>query len=567
MRPRHSARSHLGWTLLLAWSVAHPPAAPAQGPSPPAPGPPPSGQPDPRVLADQVRQLVEMNRKLSDQLGDLSKKYDDLNRKVEKSSGSSNPSASGGGTETPEGPNRRSGSRDVSGPGAPRAVRPSSVTAAAGGGSGGGVRNQDRAQGVGNRRLGKVKLNTAYDYGRDGFLFESEDSEFQLKIRTLFQADAHIFGRPDQSPVSSGLYLPRSRWYFSGRMTRPIEYQVSIQRGYDGIDLLNAYINYNYDRRIQFRVGRYKTPYTYEFYKIPAEDLLAPERSIFNVNFSGNRQVGAMAWGELAENRVEYAVGFFDGARNSYQAFHNGGDVVAFLNVKPFDQSEGPFKNLNVGASVVAGYENNPLTPAVLRTSSQASSAAITSTGGTNTGNIPFLAFNGNVRERGAREQWEVHAAYFYRGLSLLGAYDSGYNSFATTSAGALPVAVPLGGYFVQAAYLVTGETRNNNGLIDPLHPFDLSPERFGLGAIEPTARFSQVSLGRQVFNAGFADPNLWTSSVYQTDIGVNWYLTKYAKIYLDWERSVFGQPVYYRPGPGLQKSSDLYWLRFQLYF
>ena len=63
----------------------------------------------------------------------------------------------------------------------------------------------------------------------------------------------------------------------------------------------------------------------------------------------------------------------------------------------------------------------------MIRTSTQVSSASITSTGGTNTGNVPMLAFNDNVRERGLPEFWEPHAAYFYKGLSLLGADDSGY--------------------------------------------------------------------------------------------------------------------------------------------
>ena len=127
-------------------------------------------------------------------------------------------------------------------------------------------------------------------------------------------------------------------------------------------------------------------------------------------------------------------------------------------------------------------------------------------------------------------------------------------------------MSVPIGGYYVQAAYILTGETRTDNGLIDPLRPFDPRPATFGLGAIEPTARFSTLHLDRKVFEAGFADPNLWTNSVYATDVGFNWYLNKHAKIYFDWQHAVFGNPVYYRPG-GLQLTSDLFWFRFQLYF
>jgi len=33
-----------------------------------------------------------------------------------------------------------------------------------------------------------------------------------------------------------------------------------------------------------------------------------------------------------------------------------------------------------------------------------------------------------------------------------------------------------------------------------------------------------------------------------------------------DWEHAMFAQSICYRPG-GLQKTSDLFWLRFQVYF
>ena len=51
------------------------------------------------------------------------------------------------------------------------------------------------------------------------------------------------------------------------------------------------------------------------------------------------------------------------------------------------------------------------------------------------------------------------------------------------------------------------------------------------------------------------------------TDVGFNWYLNKFVKIYFDWEHAMFAQPVVYRPGPALQKTSDLFWLRMQVYF
>jgi len=180
---------------------------------------------------------------------------------------------------------------------------------------------------------------------------------------------------------------------------------------------------------------------------------------------------------------------------------------------------------------------------------------------------VPFLAFNNNVRERGIRSLYELHLAYYYQGLSVIGAWNSGFETFAINGAGHQPVKTPVGGYFIQVGYILTGETIRERAMIDPLRPFDLRKGKFGLGAFEPTARFSTVDVGYQVFTGGLADRNLWTNHVNLIDVGMNWYLNKYVRVFLDWEHAKFSQPVNYRPGPSLQKNSDLFWARLQLYF
>jgi len=49
-------------------------------------------------------------------------------------------------------------------------------------------------------------------------------------------------------------------------------------------------------------------------------------------------------------------------------------------------------------------------------------------------------------------------------------------------------------------------------------------------------------------------------------DMGVNWYLNKFVKIYFDWEHAMFGSPVFSSNGRS-QTSNDLYWIRTQIYF
>ena len=371
-------------------------------------------------------------------------------------------------------------------------------------------------------------------------------------IRTLSAADSTCL-----EPVSTSL----------ARLTKPIEYNVSFQRAYTTFNVLNAYTNFNYDPRFQVRFGRFKTPFTYEYYRLHVWQLIDPERSLFSVNFQGGRQLGAMGHGSLLDSRMEYAVGIFDGPRRSFHDYNDAKDVMAFLNLTPFEKQPDSFlRGLNVGGSVDYGRQDNPLTPAVLRTSANASEQGLSTSSAINNAVVPFLAFNQGVREQGIRELWELHLAYYYRGLSLLGAWNSGFESYARNM-NARPERVPVNGWFVQAAYLFTGETIIDRVLIDPLRPFDLRKGKFGLGAWELTARYSELDLGNQVFTAGLADPNLWTNRVGMVDAGVNWYLNRWVKVYFDWEHAMFGQPVLYRQGPDLQKTSDLFWLRLQVYY
>jgi phosphate-selective porin OprO/OprP len=128
------------------------------------------------------------------------------------------------------------------------------------------------------------------------------------------------------------------------------------------------------------------------------------------------------------------------------------------------------------------------------------------------------------------------------------------------------PVHIPLNGWFVQAGYLLTGETIRDRTNIQPLHPFDLRPGRFGLGAWEVTARYSQLDLDSRVFTPGLADPKLWTNHAKLVDVGANWYLSQFIKVYFDWEHPIFGSPVFSNSGQ-FRRSDDQFWIRTQLYF
>ena len=397
----------------------------------------------------------------------------------------------------------------------------------------------------------------------EGFKWKTEDGEYDLQFHQETQLDVRAYGDPHPDPVNRfGFYIARMRFIFSGHLTKPIEYNVSINKGTGSLDLLDAYLNFNYDKRFQFRFGRYRVPYTYDWYALSNQFLVTPERSVFALNYGYNRNFAAMLHGELLDEEVDYAIALATGPRNSYFDTNADKDLLAYLNVRPFRNLTGweDLQNFQVGGSMAYGSQNQDPLPVSFRTSANASESP-----GTVEGVPAFLELNGNVTERGLRELWELHAAWYWRQLSLLGAWDHGFNTYGFTNSAA-QVRLPTTGYHVQLGYFLTGEEVDRRTFVEPLRPFDPSRGLHGPGAIELAFRYDHFEVGQEVFTQGLASPADWTNEVDTTDLGVNWYLNKYVKIDFDWQHSSYGRPVTYAPGRQ-HTHSDLFWTRFQIYF
>jgi phosphate-selective porin OprO and OprP len=392
-----------------------------------------------------------------------------------------------------------------------------------------------------------------------GFQWNSEDNEFVLQFHDLTQVDYRGYQQGGQATVHDGFSIPRQWFMFSGRLQKPYEYFVSIQNAIDTVNMLDVFLNVHWDDRIQFKFGRYKTPFTYEFYALPIQGLINSERSLFFNNFGLNRSIGAQVWGQLFNKKLDYAAGLFNQNRNSYVDLNDSRAFLAFLNWRPFgDWIDHPLENLNVGGSVMYANANNVPNPLTLRTD--------VATSGNAALGIPFLTFNNNAREEGTRALWDAHLAYYYKHLSLVSEIAGGYQSYALTSNVQQRTKVSVDSFYVQAGYFITGETVSGRNVVKPIRNFDLRPGRRGPGAIELATRYNHLVMGNQVFTGGFSDPNQYSRSVYTTNVGFNWYWTQQIKWLGTWEHTGYGTPVVFAPGKS-QLTSDTFWVRLQVFF
>lgn len=400
----------------------------------------------------------------------------------------------------------------------------------------------------------------------EGLEFNSDDGEFSLQFHNLTQVEYRGFPVSNQGYLQSQFFIPRQRWYFSGDLTKDIGFYTDINRGYNSLDLLDAFITLRFSDNLRLRMGRMKTPYLYEYFSIAEGDLIAPERGLFAGNLSLNRQIGAMFLGNMFENRVTYSVGAFNGPRRSFQDFNSAKDLIGYFNTRPFLKSERfkLFNYLNLGGSFDVGYQDNaPPQPIFFQTANDQT------TGNTLSLSPTFLTLNRSVIELGERVQWAAHMVWYYKSFFLMTEYGGVRAGYGTVNNSA-STPINFDGYMIQASYFITGEqlTRRVN-VVKPKRDFNFDVFRggsFSPGAIELQARWSTLDISRNIFSGGFADPNLWSNHAAIVDVGANWYLNFYTRVFLDWQHGMFGNQVSMGPNK-YASTSDLFWLRFQIFF
>ncbi len=400
----------------------------------------------------------------------------------------------------------------------------------------------------------------------EGFQLETLDEELQLRFHILDQTDFKVFTPNNQSPTRSGLYIPRVRVYFEGRLTRPFEYEVSLQRSVEGVwDLLDGNLNFHPNEATQLQFGRMLVPYSYDWYDHLEQYFITPERGLFPLNFGLSRSAGLMLHGWLADQRAQYAVGGFDGRLFGVADNNTTRDAVGYVNLRPFLLTERfeALRYLNLGGSVFGGQQISPRTPLPLRTSLQSSE----NDEAAQAASARFLVFNDDAVALGGRGALAVHMAWYYRHLSLEAEWQYGRFTFARAG---LPFAphVPVNGYHATLGYFLTGETLTRRTTVVPLRPVNPLKGSWGPGAIEVFGRYSQLDLGDAIFTYGISDPLAWSNHAHVVDMGFNWYLNRFIKIYVDWQHSLFGSPVLINPQQGLfSRTNDLFWVRCQVYY
>lgn len=394
----------------------------------------------------------------------------------------------------------------------------------------------------------------------NGFELYTPDEEFTLHIHNLTQFDYRDYSE-DYGPFDpqNTFVFPREWLILNGKVTKPVDYFLSFAFGFQSVNVLDVFFNWQIvDERVQIRLGRYKTPFTYEFYALPIYGLVNPERSLFFNNFGLNRDLGAMLWGTVLEGQLDYAAGVFNGARNGFVDDQNDNkDFAGYLNFRPFHASEGALlQHWNFGVSTDMGDQNDAVAaPRTYRT--------LVPIIGADTVGVAFLDLADDVRDFGARRLWSVHSALYHGTVSLIGEWQSGWQNFSRTGSTA-KTRVPIDSFYVQAGWFVTGEEVSMRGVVHPRRPFDVRRGMRGPGAWEPFVRYDNLYIDPRIL--ALTDGRPWTNDVQTFSLGVNWYWNRVVKFAVQWERAWFGDEVFVTRTT-TQSTNDSWLVRTQVNF
>ncbi len=394
--------------------------------------------------------------------------------------------------------------------------------------------------------------------------------DYQLTFGILSQIDARFFTPNDRDPQRSGLYLPRTWFLFEGKLGEPYEFQAAIARGIEGdFDILDAALDIAWDERLKLKFGRFLTPYSFEWYDHLPPFFIAPERSLFALNFGLERQVGVMAHGFLNEGQFEYAVGGFDSRLITAADLGGGYLGVGYINSRPFLNAGIPsLRNLNVGASIAGGTRVRREVAPPLRTAVSTGELTIEDDlgeGAADAASPTFLIFNEGVNRFGDELLGAIHLSWYLGSGSIETEF---YGASFGHALGAVdPEQIPIFGFHTTGSYFLTGEQVERRTFVDPIRPFWTGRGVGGPGAIEAYARFAYLELGEEVFDEGFADPDLWSRASATTDIGINWYLTRNVRFIFGWQHNLFGSAILKNDEGDFSRTTDFFWIRGQFYF
>ncbi|GBG15802.1 phosphate-selective porin OprO and OprP [Novimethylophilus kurashikiensis] len=408
-----------------------------------------------------------------------------------------------------------------------------------------------------------------------GFGIKSVDGNFELRLRGQVQTDGRYYpGGDGFASGNSDATAQQAPNTFLLKQFRPA-LQGALWGKYDFLLLSDfaggktvvqdAYVDAKFVPWFQLKAGKQKTPFGIERLQGESDGKFI-ERALPN-DLVPNRDIGVQVHGKVANDTVEYALGYFNGVIDggSSDSFSNSDtdnntdkDFVARVFTTPFKNEPGFLQGLGFGIAATYGDQRGSGTGAS-STAAQTSTESLLPSFKSALGQLTFFKYrtasagaaDGTYGD-GERLRWSPQFYYYNGPFGLLGEYVRVSQDVSRNLSGNIHRHDTLDNdaWQIVASWLLTGEVAGYTNPL-PKRPFDLE-KGTGLGAWELVARYSEVNVDDKAFDPfgtgsasttqgrSYADPRAAVRKASAWAGGVNWYLNKNIKLALDYEETSF---------------------------
>ena len=350
-----------------------------------------------------------------------------------------------------------------------------------------------------------------------GASFKSAQGDYEVKIRGLIQGDGRFFLNDDAVAQNDTFLLRTARPIIEGSLGKLVGFRFTPEFAGDSASIVDVYADLRFDPGYTLRVGKFTSPVGLE--RLQSSAALADiERSLAS-ELAPNRDIGIQLQGEVADGRLGYAIGVFNGTVDGRDAATVNPDdnfeYAGRIFFEPFKNSANAFSGLGfgIGASIgdKQGSGNNFLpryrTP----------------------GQVQFFNYRSAVLADGQQSRWSPQGYYYRNAFGLLAEY---IVSEQEVSVGGVNEDLSNKAWQATASYVLTGEDAGYRGVVKPTQPF--SPGTGGWGAFEVVGRYGALEIDDDAFPL-FADPSVAAGKAASWTLGLNWYLNSNLKLVLNY--------------------------------
>jgi len=372
--------------------------------------------------------------------------------------------------------------------------------------------------------------------GSDGFIIQSADGDFKLRVGGYAQADARFYLHDPAVRGSAGyatdtFLLRRVRPILEGTVFRDFDYRIVTDFGNGAAQtalLQDAYVEWKYLPWLKVRGGKFKPEVGLEQLQQDTW-LFFAERGLPS-DLLPQRDVGFQVSGDLFDGVVHYAGGVYNGVMDGTladTATYDSKTAAARLFIQPFKKTDwNLLKGFGAGVAGTIGDQHWTTTTTNL--------ASYKSTGQ----NLIYRYGVRGAAPNGQEIRGTPQAYYYWGPVGLLTEYAFAQQDLSN---GTLRDNVRNSAWQVAGSVVLTGEKAGYGG-VTPRHPFDL--KKGGWGAVELVGRYGDIRFDPTAFSTAkttrFADPITSVAEARDWGVGVNWYLNRNLKLVLDYEQTAF---------------------------